>query len=504
MGKIVWMVAIRVSDLLRGLRECMFSISGGMIVPWRRMKRLTVVFLALLASGGKLQAQLWSKVGGSCSHFVRSMLPDSVSNSMIVVGSFQRAGDSLVRGVATWDGAVWKPIGEGTGDTLNVMGGAPIITVTRYQDDLFVGGMMFMEGDRSIKFLSRWDGTRWNACGNPTGPAYLETTNGRFFAMGGFDSIGGRPIKYLAEWDGQEWQGFGDPLQLSFGSRFVCSEFFRGEYYFAGNFTHPDGTHDIVRWNGSDWEPLGAGIAGDVWVNDITVYKGQLFVAGDFHAGVGNPSSFVIAWDGNQWYDPFPNVQYTTQVNALEVIDGKLYLTGSHAVWNGTEWKGLYNLAKYDGQEFCSFGGDNLWTLKIAGFHGDLYVATGQVINPFGADSLFPNGRDTVNFIAKWMGGDSVDICISQPVGRPEPVVTGERVSVYPNPATDGFSLDFGEGAARVASVSVLDLNGRVVIGERSYREGDPPVDVSHLPAGVYVVRVRTRVGVENDKLVVN
>ncbi len=178
----------------------------------------------LLTCLGAAEAQLWQNVQGGCTGEVRSFFEDSSEGLLYVAGAFQWAGNVQGRSVATWDGAIWEPIGGGTGDTLNLFWSPPILSIVKYQNDLFVGGMFgFMEGDRSIRFLSRWDGTRWNACGNPNTTAHLDLTNGRLFAMGAFDSIGGIPIRYLATWDGQEWVSFGDPLQLPFGGNIQSS-----------------------------------------------------------------------------------------------------------------------------------------------------------------------------------------------------------------------------------------------------------------------------------------
>lgn len=102
--------------------------------------------------------------------------------------------------------------------------------------------------------------------------------------------------------------------------------------------------------------------------------------------------------------------------------------------------------------------------------------------------------------------------CISVgscPLNSPDP--QGESFHrISPNPVSEHFLImPNSPGLAPSAdqlplSLRILDLQGREVLPERSYRAGDPPVDVSMLSAGVYVVQVRMRAGVENIKLVVN
>ena len=56
--------------------------------------------------------------------------------------------------------------------------------------------------------------------------------------------------------------------------------------------------------------------------------------------------------------------------------------------------------------------------------------------------------------------------------------------SIYPNPATDAFSVEGWRGG----SLQLYDLSGRRVLEISRYTDGTP-VQIGHLPAGLYVLR---------------
>jgi len=62
--------------------------------------------------------------------------------------------------------------------------------------------------------------------------------------------------------------------------------------------------------------------------------------------------------------------------------------------------------------------------------------------------------------------------------------------SIHPNPAADVLYIDLG-AATGISDVSIVDLTGRTVI-QRSLSQGLQQLQVDELPAGVYLVEVRT------------
>jgi hypothetical protein len=453
------------------------------------IKRI-LVLLQLMGAMVHLSGQLWLPLNQGCSGWVSEVYEDKVTNRLILAGSFNYASDTLVSGIATWDGNGYGKLGTGTGESSGQNTFNGIRSVRRHQNEIFVGGSMLrMQADTSIAFLARWDGTEWLACGKPDNALLVETTNSKLFAMGFFNEICGKSISKIAVWNGECWDRFGDSLSFDIGCAAYCSEYYLGEYYFAGNIDVSGAHKPIIRWNGADWIYFDESSYNVRWINDITVYKGILFVGGEFYAASGNAASYLMAWDGSNWFNPFPDVRFSTQVQQLEVIDGVLHIIGRHEVWNGTSWQASSYLSRFDGSSFCSYGGQAIIPSTIQGYGHEIYVGCQRVVD-----------LDTLNYFAKWAGGDSVDVCITQLVNQEEPegVV---RMSLFPNPTASNFTLVLPPNVPNV-QVRVLDLAGREVVAAGAYGVGSPPVGVEWLPAGVYFVEVVLRGQVEVIKLV--
>jgi trimeric autotransporter adhesin len=437
-------------------------------------------------------AQRWQSVGGGTSNYVEALYADTVNHILYVGGNFEYAGDSLVHQIAAWNGSTWRSLGEGTGDTTN----GPLSAITSivwWEENVFTAGANDrMAGHIGWRHLNKWDGIEWENCGNPDGSAIVEIVNGELFAVGLFSEIYGEPLGKLVKWNGERFVSFATELLPDPSDHLYCASYYNGKYYFGGNFDLAGGLEEIASWDGNEWKPVGLGILGDSWVNQLRVFKDLLFVGGEFRESPGNTSDYITVWDGSRWLDPFPNVQYLTQVLDLEIIDGDLYIVGMHRVFDGAAWQGPYMLAKYDGSEFCSFGGQGYHqAMRVAGLDGHLYFSTNQVLH-----------GDTVNYLVEWLGGaDDMDICISQPVHAIEAAETGTVVSLFPNPVGSSFSMNLPRGIA-TCTFKIADVGGRWVLPETKYHGGGSAVDVGWLDAGLYLVEVRLKDRVQMLKIV--
>ena len=133
----------------------------------------------------------------------------------------------------------------------------------------------------------------------------------------------------------------------------------------------------------------------------------------------------------------------------------------------------------------------DIYPRDVAGLNGHLYVTTS-----------YYNHADPFRFIAKWIGGDSTDICISQPVRIHDPALTqNPTISLYPNPTNSSFTLTLPPNTS-TCTLKIHDITSHEVAPARTYRAGDPPVDVAHLSAGLYFVEVQVKDWVEVTKLV--
>ena len=71
------------------------------------------------------------------------------------------------------------------------------------------------------------------------------------------------------------------------------------------------------------------------------------------------------------------------------------------------------------------------------------------------------------------------------PVGNGQRRYVRDVLKVYPNPVKD---LLFMEPSAEPVTLTVIDMEGRKIM-ETGFEEGEDRLDLSSLPAGLYVIR---------------
>lgn len=84
---------------------------------------------------------------------------------------------------------------------------------------------------------------------------------------------------------------------------------------------------------------------------------------------------------------------------------------------------------------------------------------------------------------------------------------SGDQMVIYPNPAKSFFHLKYTAANAETASISVLDLNGRVLWKEAQNLvagNNDVLVNLPVLPGGCYNVQVQTATSLQLVKLFIN
>ena len=79
----------------------------------------------------------------------------------------------------------------------------------------------------------------------------------------------------------------------------------------------------------------------------------------------------------------------------------------------------------------------------------------------------------------------------------------GNQLKIGPNPVKGYLRIQYGSSMQWLA-ISVMDINGRVLLTKSRVAGNDTNIDMSRLVAGVYVVKVRdTRTGEEMEVIVV-
>lgn len=439
------------------------------------MKKI-LTLLTLFAGSYSLKAQYWEAVGGGVDFFVRDVYADTIDDILYAVGNFEYAGDSVVNQIGAWKNGAWNKVGNGTNDTGCGHGCNPVLSIRRFNNELFVCGYMDTTWAGSIKSLARWDGSAWSSCGSPRKPPIaLSVMNGELFCMGWFDTINGQSANLLAKWNGTIWEEFGTPF-FQYGYLLGSGEYYNGKYYFAGNFGMGGGYGEIAGWDGIQWFPLENGLLGDSWVNDIIVYNSYLFVGGKFLQSNGNVADYIMAWDGQNWFDPFPDVQFIAQVADLNVINNNLYIAGPHHIVGDTN---VYGLAKFDEINFYSIGGANNFLTKIAGLNDTLYAATQWVCD-----------GDTAKWISRMPMNTPADTFVYQPLNIESQNFSNYNINLYPNPAENNLFIT-ANGNIDLTGVeySIMNIQGKT-IRNGLVKETNQSFYVSDLSAGVYIFQL--------------
>jgi len=186
------------------------------------------------------------------------------------------------------------------------------------------------------------------------------------------------------------WDSLG--RKISGSSEFIPETMYADNNYLyaAGQFDFVYNKHiqGIARWNGAQWDSMGAGIDGLQYLTGnfypdptvaITSYQNKLYVGGLF-TSLGNvPALYIGSWDGTKW-DTMPIRPFTKNLNtlvaALAVINNKLYVGGafdtiagipcnSVAYWDDTNWHNM---------NFPHFSSNQL-IIAICAYQGSIYVA---------------------------------------------------------------------------------------------------------------------------------
>ncbi len=259
-------------------------------------------------------------VGGVCA------LPDG---GMVVVGNFQRAGATLAKGIARWNGANWSALGSGANGSLSAVTALP-------NGDIVAGGSFTQIDGVAANYVARWNGTAWSALGagvggfvsalatlpngqllaaaraynqfpttivrwngsvwQPLGAAtnhlvtdLLVLPNGDIIASGEFTAIGAAPVNRIARWDGTTWTSIAYPGSRAYGlSLLPNGDLLASDY--AG----------VWRWNGLAWSTVGSAFNGTV-ANVLGLPNGDVLAIGYFLQAGGQPANRIARWNGATW-----------------------------------------------------------------------------------------------------------------------------------------------------------------------------------------------------------
>lgn len=172
-----------------------------------------------------------------------------------------------------------------------------------------------------------------------------------------------------------------------------CAAEYRGQVYVGGSFDRIGGVAaaHIARWDGLQWQPVGAGLDGDVY--SLRVFGDRLIAGGEFEHSGGQRAPGLAAWNAATW-DTLPGFP-GREVITMTVFRGDLVVAGEGAIrsWDGAHWAtlgtvpcddyscGPYALASWGDTLVAGGAFDSVGTVaasRVAGWNGSAWFPLGS------------------------------------------------------------------------------------------------------------------------------
>lgn len=443
----------------------------------RKIKRAAFAAL-LLFFISPIFGQGWTAMPFSIDRSPHIFFEDTKSGNLHVGGNMRELDTHKIWSYFVWDGTTYTnlPKTEPRADPPKYFG--------YFNDTLYMAG-----GHGIYKFVN----SKWNSFETTGSLAIheLDTFNQSLLAVGISDSLGAISIL-----NGSKFKPFkGVDSILGRDAWVNAVEQFQGEYYFGGNINWSDikkGNYkEILRWTGTKWLDVGGGLKGDCWINDMAVYKNELYVAGYFFRAAGNADNHIMRWNGNEWKPVGGGVE-GYGIHSLEVIDDYLWAVGNFSKAGGVS---VSNIARWNGKEWCGLKTVfNEPIVEIGTYKNELYIGGG--FRHIGGDT-------NKAIMAKWTGNFQFENCGAIDYTSVENKVESEQfIKIYPNPVSSKLTIHSEKLV--LESIRIFDINGHLVrsfnlVGQPTFSE---TIDVESLPNGVYSVVVKSETEIYSSRFI--
>ncbi|MFK7946978.1 MAG: T9SS type A sorting domain-containing protein [Saprospiraceae bacterium] len=440
--------------------------------------RIIIIIIILFFQIQITIGQSWEQMGFGLNQNIRTMQVDSINNRLFVGGAFVLADSNIVGCMAQWDSTGWSNMQYGNMNSMFSNCGQ-LLNMTIHQNNLHVVAAFHQYNQ--VKLLGRWNGTSWDSLSAITGTCRgLYSYGDTLYVLGENLTTDSFSNQRILGWDGTQWFSV---INESFASGWIITaHWYKGKFYIGGTFKTSSGIEAFAVVNGQTLQAVGSGFAGG-WtaVGDLVIYQDDLYVGGDFSKAAGNPGNNIARWNGNQWFDVGNG---TGGVNFPSVLDmdihnGYLYVCGSFKTAGDIPAE---KIARWNGQNWCGLGSNIQGTVTNIEFYQDTLIA-----------GLLYGNIDGINYnyIAKWNRGDYVDTCTNLIDNTDEVWQDAEddySLTIYPNPTSDYLQITTQKPLNEVQLYNTL---GQQVYQQQGLQQEQVQIDVSHLPKGMYIVRVR-------------
>lgn len=453
-------------------------------------------------------SQNWAAAGDSCRGLdIGSLYEDTIMNRVYCGGRFNYFGCnySYTQGNTMpcysfdyYNGTDWLA----QGDTIPMAYDQRV--VVRYNGDLY-GNNFYKnyaedQAGSSTMYIGKWNGSFWQRHDTITGGVNsFYVNNERLYVFGEFTKINNVAAHNVAYKDSLGWHAI-DTASWTNNSEFGCGAMYNGDLYVAGSFSSWDGSiQNFARWDGSQWHNVGGNLFNGTfdYILSLCVYKGYLYVGGQFGVYNSLPGSSITRWDGTQFEQLGTGLTDSSglhgAVRNMKIINGKLVMAGGFSFAAGLPALGI---VEFDGNQFCSFGGnfDN-GIYGLAGYNGEILIS--------GPEHIYDTPtNDTIfacNTVSRWIGGSYREGCSGNVLSGISNITKENNYSIYPNPNNGNFTIE--TNSTEKQSMQVFDITGKIVLSQKI--NGKTNIEASNLDNGVYFIQVKTKENISMRKIIV-
>lgn len=297
---------------------------------------------------------------------------DASGPDLRVVGQFRSISGELNDGVGVLRDRVWRPISI-HGEGLGLRG--TILSIPKTGAETVVCGCFGRAGDKDVSSIALLDGERWEQQFPGIQGCIFDSVPFKdgLVVVGSFLAAGPPEVRNVAF----VREGRLEPFGNGWRGRIVAVAVLDSNLVVGGDLYWDDGSQGpkVALWNGVEWQSLDTNIGsgGSSGVYDLAVVDGVLYAGGYFNPSIGNVG--VVRWSGSQW-EPLPE-NLTAFTHALTEHEGQLVAGGRFAI-RGTP--GVHEVARWTGERWLPVGDGGLDFTNVYALasNGPVLVAGGN------------------------------------------------------------------------------------------------------------------------------
>ena len=277
-------------------------------------------------------------------------------------------------------------------------------------------------------------------------------------------------------------------------------------FYFNSNKRLSKANKDgIILWNTViNHQPSPANVAEISLLNNNTIIFGSVYWKQPINSYTYlllNVTSINRQTHTINWEKTFPGINIESNWLNQETIDIEITPSGNIAVGSvGRKNTGNHFTVDFRAQILMlNPQGDSLWNRYYTYSDNSLFAEDMQfndmVVCPDGGLLFGGDRAHNTLFLDAWLvKTDSMGYCphaYTVSIDQDELVIAKNKLSIYPNPATNNINLGFEQSPNIAMQLSVYNTAGQLVLSKQLNGYGDAyRVNVESLSSGVYFVRL--------------